>query len=354
MPTRTYISKNEAHAPGFKAAKDRMTVLLGANASGDLKPKPVLVYHSVNLRALKDNVPSRPPTIAELSDNIKVLFLPPNTTSLLQTMDQEVTAAFKAYYLRRTFKKLIAATEEGNDMTSVLQFWESFNIKHAIDIIVEAWGEQVGFAEVESADVEELLESHCEDLSTTDLQQLVAAGEIEDAEDDEVKDVKPRELPTSVLSSILGEVDKQLQILEDNNYNAERSRIAVRGVKSFLAPYEQLLCERRKTAKQQTLDVFFKSTPKKQNEPQSQIQLLKVSVSNSKDLFQLLKASVSTSKGHPSQLLKVSVSTSTGSKPQLLRVSASTSKDLSLNFRRSQPQLLKISASTSEDLSLNP
>ncbi|KAG7161868.1 putative Tigger transposable element-derived protein 1-like 332, partial [Homarus americanus] len=62
------------------------------------------------------------------------------------------------------------------------------------------------------------------------------------------------------------EVDKQLQLLEDNDYNAERSRIAVRGVKSFLAPYEQLLCERRKTAKQQTLDVFFKSTPKKQTE----------------------------------------------------------------------------------------
>ncbi|KAG7164287.1 putative Tigger transposable element-derived protein 1-like 328, partial [Homarus americanus] len=64
-------------------------------------------------------------------------------------------------------------------------------------------------------------------------------------------DAKPRELPTSVLSSILREVDKQLQILEDNDYNAERSRIAVRG---------------KKEAKQQTLDVFLKSTPKKQTE----------------------------------------------------------------------------------------
>ncbi|KAG7159590.1 hypothetical protein Hamer_G004244 [Homarus americanus] len=101
---------------------------------------------------------------------------------------------------------------------------------------------------------------------TSYLQQLVAAGEIEDAKDDEVQDAKPREFPTSLLSSILREVDKQLQLLEDNDYNAERSRIAVRGVKSFLAPYEQLLCERRKTAKQKTLDVFFKSTPKKQTE----------------------------------------------------------------------------------------
>ncbi|KAG7163220.1 Tigger transposable element-derived protein 1-like 104 [Homarus americanus] len=195
------------------------------------------------------------------------------------------------------------ATEEGDDKASVLQFWKSFNIKHAIDIIVEAWGDvskdclsgvwrkllpdlihdftgfdaseelpkikencvslakQVGFAEVEGADVEELLESHCEDLSTADLQQLVATGEIEDAENDEGQDAKPRELPTSLLSSILREVDKQLQILEDNDYNADRSRIAVCGVQSFLAPYEQLLCERRKTTKQQTLDVFFTSTP---------------------------------------------------------------------------------------------
>jgi hypothetical protein len=37
MLSRTYISKEEANAPGFKAAKDRVTVTLGANASGDLK-----------------------------------------------------------------------------------------------------------------------------------------------------------------------------------------------------------------------------------------------------------------------------------------------------------------------------
>ncbi|KAG7161860.1 putative Tigger transposable element-derived protein 1-like 331, partial [Homarus americanus] len=132
-----------------------------------------------------------------------------------------------------------------------------------------------GFDELESGDIEDVLASHTEELTNKnlqqlteheDLQQLVDSGKIEDAEDEEVQDAKPRELPTSVLSSILREVDTQLQRLEDNDYNAERSRIAVRGAKSFLAPYEQLLCERRKTAKQQTLDVFFKSTPKKQTE----------------------------------------------------------------------------------------
>lgn len=46
------MSKEKA-APGFKAAKDGMTLLLGGNASGDLKLKPLAVYHSETPRAMK-------------------------------------------------------------------------------------------------------------------------------------------------------------------------------------------------------------------------------------------------------------------------------------------------------------
>ncbi|KAM7167732.1 tigger transposable element-derived protein 1-like [Macrochelys suwanniensis] len=52
MPTRTYISKSERQAPGFKAAKNRVTVLLCGNAAGHLI-KPGLLYRSANPRALK-------------------------------------------------------------------------------------------------------------------------------------------------------------------------------------------------------------------------------------------------------------------------------------------------------------
>ena len=38
--------------PGFKAAKDRLTLMLGDNASGDFKP--LLVYKAENSRALKN------------------------------------------------------------------------------------------------------------------------------------------------------------------------------------------------------------------------------------------------------------------------------------------------------------
>ncbi|WP_373401690.1 hypothetical protein, partial [Klebsiella pneumoniae] len=43
-----------------------------------------------------DNVPGHFPFIGGLHPNIKVVFLPPNTTSVIQSLDQGVIAAFKA------------------------------------------------------------------------------------------------------------------------------------------------------------------------------------------------------------------------------------------------------------------
>ena len=52
MPDQSYIIKEEKLMPGYKAGKDRLNLLFGGNASGNMKLKPLLVYHSENPRAL--------------------------------------------------------------------------------------------------------------------------------------------------------------------------------------------------------------------------------------------------------------------------------------------------------------
>ncbi|XP_036362848.1 tigger transposable element-derived protein 1-like [Octopus sinensis] len=50
---RTYITAKEKKMPGHKLMKDRLTLAFCTYASGDLKIKPLLVYHSENPRAFK-------------------------------------------------------------------------------------------------------------------------------------------------------------------------------------------------------------------------------------------------------------------------------------------------------------
>ena len=135
-----------------------VTLLLEANLTGDYKLKPVLVHHAENPRALKgydetslpvhwfanssflDDGPDFPglqqdaagaraegvlhvsgppllypygPQLRSLpSPNVAVLafghqvFLPPNTTFLLQLMDQGVIKMFKAHYLQKSWRSL--------------------------------------------------------------------------------------------------------------------------------------------------------------------------------------------------------------------------------------------------------
>ncbi|KFD63957.1 hypothetical protein M514_23948 [Trichuris suis] len=196
MPTRTYLFMNEKSQTGHRVSEDRFTVLLGGNLKGNFKLKPMLVYQSRFPRALKgcsqgsppvifrankkawltkasfeewflnhfcpavqkyckpnniafkallvlDNAPSHPTNHGQLNENVKVTFMPPNTTALLQPMDQGIIATFKAYYLRETFAQALARTT-GEGALSLLEFWRKYNVKNAIENIDRAWQEVSG------------------------------------------------------------------------------------------------------------------------------------------------------------------------------------------------------------------
>ncbi|GBL83367.1 Jerky -like [Araneus ventricosus] len=138
LPTKTLAAENEAVAPGRKNMKDRVTILRCANASGSHRVKLTSVGNSKNpccfkninktallvhymhqestwmnsslfskcfhdcfatevkknLKKLKlkkdillmDNSPAQPDVETLKAENITCIFMPPNTTSILQTI----------------------------------------------------------------------------------------------------------------------------------------------------------------------------------------------------------------------------------------------------------------------------
>lgn len=356
LPSHTFISCEEKNVVWFKAAKDKLTLLLGGNAAGDFKIKPMVVYHSETPRAMRgfskehlpvvwksskkalltadlfqqwyvssfcpsvkhyceeknveprallllDSTPGHPHNLETLRTSVpvEVVFLPPNTTSLLQPMDQGIFSYFKAYYLRRTFKQLVNNMRDQEQ--TVGDFWNSYNIMHATENISMAWKEvtsncmngvwckvwpearydfnrfddassditrdivnlasDAGMDEVNADDVEELLNSHGEKLTKEELEELEKQHAVEEEEEDEMEGAPPvRNLKTAMLSEGIAKINEILNVWSENDPDWERSSSVKRGVLSDIACYQKMLWERQQRARKSTLDaVFIKQLP---------------------------------------------------------------------------------------------
>lgn len=120
-----------------------MTRLLFQDALLDCCASEMGKYHLENKKPftnllLVPNAPGCPPFIGDHPD-IRVVFLPPNTTSLIY-LDQVVVAAFMTCYPRRTFDLVITAPEKGlRDSDAVLN--HSDNIYDCVKTLAWACGD---------------------------------------------------------------------------------------------------------------------------------------------------------------------------------------------------------------------
>ncbi|GIY25674.1 tigger transposable element-derived protein 1 [Caerostris darwini] len=246
MPNRRYITAEEKMMPGHKPMKDRLTLALCANASGDCKIKPLLVYHSENPRAFKshkilkeklqvmwrsnpkawvprkffvewvnlvfgptvkkylqennlpvqallilDNAPAHPPNleddILEELKFIKVLYLPPNTTPILQPMDHTnltLREFWKDHFniaiclqiidqawLGVTTKTLTSAWKKLWPEAVAERIYEELEPGVSVEEEIVSLGKSMGL-EVEERDVNELIEEYTQELTTEEIQEL--------------------------------------------------------------------------------------------------------------------------------------------------------------------------------------
>jgi hypothetical protein len=78
---------------------------------------------------LVDNCPAHP--VLEKLESIKLVFLPANTTSMLQLMDQEVIRSFKCHYRKLILLRMIECIENKQD--------HAVTLLDAIRCIEKAW-----------------------------------------------------------------------------------------------------------------------------------------------------------------------------------------------------------------------
>ncbi|XP_023228548.1 tigger transposable element-derived protein 4-like [Centruroides sculpturatus] len=172
LPDKTFKFKNEK-CVGGKLAKDRITAFVCANMTGTDKRKLLVIGKSKNPRCFKniktlpvnykankkswmtseifeeeirkwdkeligkrkkvlllvDNCPAHP--ILENLKNIKLVFLPPNCTSVLQPMDQGIIRSLKSHFRKILLQKIITNMEDKNKM--------AISLLDAVDFLEKSW-----------------------------------------------------------------------------------------------------------------------------------------------------------------------------------------------------------------------
>ena len=87
---------------------------------------------------LMDNAGCHPPDFKDKYSNIKIIFLPPNTTSKLQQLDLGIIQNFKVHYRKLFLCFVISKIDECNTASEIIK---SVSILQAVRWVAQAWEE---------------------------------------------------------------------------------------------------------------------------------------------------------------------------------------------------------------------
>uniref|UniRef100_A0A5S6Q2M8 DDE-1 domain-containing protein n=1 Tax=Trichuris muris TaxID=70415 RepID=A0A5S6Q2M8_TRIMR len=246
-----------------------------------------------------DNAPGHPQSLCFTSKNVAVKFLPANSTSLLQPLDQGAIQCIKATYTRLLFGKL-CDTLHANPDCDLTGLWKRFSIADAIALIPEAvheikprtisgcwkrwWRDAVsecedigaideevmdimniakelggeGFSDMIEDDIREHIEDCGEPFTNEELEQLTQSPTGSD--DDVMEDTEAQTLSDLTLQK-LASIFRQAQVLKDMiaeyDPSMERGIMVTRGITASLKPLQDLFDEAKKREGQLPITMFL-------------------------------------------------------------------------------------------------
>ena len=105
-----------------------------------LIPESRQFFGEVPLQFLLDNCSAHPKDLDDMSPHIFVKFLPANTTSLIQPMDQAVIYFLKSHQKKKFYQKLFEYCENNPDDLDPFKSWlKTYTIKEAMYDLHDAW-----------------------------------------------------------------------------------------------------------------------------------------------------------------------------------------------------------------------
>nr|XP_012151897.1 PREDICTED: jerky protein homolog-like [Megachile rotundata] len=124
VPSKSLVCSEEGKLAGKKLKKDRVSIgfVRQYQLENGVVGKVILLVD--NCSSHKDREPE---------ELFEVLYLPPNTTSLIQPMDQGVIAKFKTLYRHQILRRILQYEKR------MEEFYKSFNIKDCIDLVNKSW-----------------------------------------------------------------------------------------------------------------------------------------------------------------------------------------------------------------------